>query len=135
MLKTNEPVCILRTFNDTPSYIFLTTKILILIICKLTIFDNMRVWDHTVMLSGSTYTIWQFIVFLVLLWSNPDDGIRSDRNILVIGNMWRTVLRTWAFVGFITQVWIFLFARVWNINTPYCFDLPAECWFKGWHCF
>jgi len=30
---------------------------------------------------------------------------------------------------------MFLFARVWNTNTAYFFDLPAECSFKGWKCF
>jgi hypothetical protein len=38
------------------------------------------------MLSGSTYSIWWFIVFLVFLQSYPHDR-KSDENMLVINNM------------------------------------------------
>jgi len=37
--------------------------------------------------SGSTYTVWQFVVFLVHLYSYHDDGRESDRNTSVINNM------------------------------------------------
>jgi len=37
--------------------------------------------------SGSTDTVWQFVVFLVFLYSYPGDGRESDRNTSVINNM------------------------------------------------
>ena len=39
-------------------------------------------------LRSSTYTVWQFIVFLVLPYTFPGDDRESDRNMLVINNMW-----------------------------------------------
>jgi hypothetical protein len=40
-----------------------------------------------IMISGATYTVWQFIVFLVPLQSYPDGDRKSGRNVLVINNM------------------------------------------------
>jgi hypothetical protein len=42
------------------------------------------------MLSDSFKVIWQFIVFLILLLSYPDDGCKCDQNGLVINNMIKT---------------------------------------------
>jgi len=38
------------------------------------------------MLSGSTYTILHFVVFLVLMHSHPDDDSKRDQNMLIINN-------------------------------------------------
>jgi len=39
--------------------------------------------------SGSTFTVWQFVVFLILLYSHPDDyDGKRDQNLLVINNVW-----------------------------------------------
>jgi len=43
---------------------------------------NGEFWTSSIKLSGSIYTIWQFILFLALFWSYPYDR-KSDRNILV----------------------------------------------------
>jgi hypothetical protein len=40
-----------------------------------------------VTLSGSWYSMWQIIVFFVLLLSYPIDDHKSDGNLLVINNM------------------------------------------------
>jgi hypothetical protein len=40
-------------------------------------------YQHVITLSGSTSTVWQFIVFIVLLLSYPGDDRRSDQNTLV----------------------------------------------------
>ena len=35
-------------------------------------------------LSGSSPTIWHFIVFLLVLYSDPDDDRKSGRNMLIM---------------------------------------------------
>ena len=38
--------------------------------------------------NGSTFTVWQFVSFLVLFYSHPDDDDgKNDRNFLVIDNV------------------------------------------------
>jgi len=45
-------------------------------------------------LNGSRYSMWQIIVFFILLLSYPDDYSKSDGNVLVINNMWWNILYT-----------------------------------------
>jgi len=52
------------------------------------------------MSNGSTYTILRYVVFLIPLYSYPDDDSKSDQNMLVI-DMSQTMFYTRAFVGFI----------------------------------
>ena len=42
--------------------------------------------NSTVTLSVPTYTIWQIVVFLVLLFRYHDDDQKSDQSFLVINN-------------------------------------------------
>jgi hypothetical protein len=85
--STGSTGCILTVYNNTPSFVnnYISS-----------IFNNMSadiLWPYgqsetsVITFSGSTNTIWQFVVLWVLLWSYPeDDDHKSDRNILVFGN-------------------------------------------------
>jgi hypothetical protein len=68
----------------------MTTKFcLSLIMYKLTIYDPFGEFETSVVTpTGSTDAVWQFIVFVVRLYSYPDDGDgKRCRNMFVINNV------------------------------------------------
>jgi len=69
------------------------------------------------MLSGSTYTILQFVVFLVLLYSYPDDDSKSHQNMLVIKNVIKHVL-------YMCICWFYCLI---NVYTVYSDGVPTRC--------
>jgi hypothetical protein len=84
-----------------------------------------------VTLTGSTYTVWQFTVFWVLLQSYPDDDNRKrDRNVLVINSVWKKhfvhvhwlvlLHKSWSFRGNRIQ-WNFL----WQTGASGCKGFPT----------
>jgi hypothetical protein len=81
-----------------------------------------------IMLSGSTYTIRQFFVFLVLLQNYPDDDHRkSDRNMLVINNIITLLL-----LVLLRNFTYSCNARVWNsaCGNDFCCQICDCCGFQ-----